>query len=816
LLLTSTSSTQTEGIGFYLSEDSNGNATINKFTFDENTAGLNGPTAPTITNDGAVESNLIGADLQYFASFSDGSNGSGGLNNTFTGTGASYSLAWAQYNNGTYTVDFQTFSPGGTPVFDMPNQILDASGLASFTQAPAWYFRSAGGDPEHNVIYASAIAQLNADTQSDYIQFQFYSVAGAAVDGSFQIDPNLAAYGPDATDLINQQAPSSAHTSSSNSLVFVPNAGSASGYSLAWDDTVTAGGTTYQQVEFAIYHPRTGTLVSQSEFQIADGNVQNVELAATTIDGANVEILAYGDNTGTHVVEFDASGNEIASLFDPSTTTFGGLGLFGDGRISLTYDNVLDASGTSQYTTDIYDLRTTGLNVNDSTDLFTSDQYFAGTHFNDTVTGANNVNNEYYFVGQDAANGAAPSDTFHGGGSGGWNIAIFADARADYTIATQIENGPNVTTITSDGADPAHTGSLAVTNVEILAFDPAGDPTPVNGTIDVNGGTFVILGGSNAVTIEAGATAEIDAAASGETSYTGNVAFAGATGTLQVDHLNELAGQITGITPGDANQVLDLDGFNAQSGDQFSVAPTLNDSGNTVLTVTDTTSDNHPSESLSLVGDHTGDIWTATNDGHGGADVFDPPAANAATSVLSTATADGASGSVAFADANSGDTFSASFTPEGANYVGNFSVSAVTENNGTASVGFDFGSDQVNLSPGGTVTQSYNVTLADAQNPAANGSQNVAVTIGGPGNDNFVFAPGVGADTITNFNPQQDTIELNHFTDAQTVQELQSLITTDAHGDAVLNLGHNDSITLANVTTPQLQQAILANHVLLH
>ncbi len=34
------------------------------------------------------------------------------------------------------------------------------------------------------------------------------------------------------------------------------------------------------------------------------------------------------------------------------------------------------------------------------------------------------------------------------------------------------------------------------------------------------------------------------------------------------------------------------------------------------------------------------------------------------------------------------------------------------------------------------------------------------VLIRGPGNDHFVFAPGLGAETVTNFNPQQDTIEL--------------------------------------------------------
>src|SRR5262249_45235376 len=82
--------------------------------------------------------------------------------------------------------------------------------------------------------------------------------------------------------------------------------------------------------------------------------------------------------------------------------------------------------------------------------------------------------------------------------------------------------------------------------------------------------------------------------------------------------------------------------------------------------------------------------------------------------------------------------------------------------------------------------------------------------------DHFVFAPGIGTETVTNFNWQQDTIELDHFADAQTAQELQSLITTDVHGDAVINLGHNDSITLTGTTPTELQQVIQASHVLLH
>jgi hypothetical protein len=181
-----------------------------------------------------------------------------------------------------------------------------------------------------------------------------------------------------------------------------------------------------------------------------------------------------------------------------------------------------------------------------------------------------------------------------------------------------------------------------------------------------------------------------------------------------------------------------------------------------------------------------------------------------ATSVVDPTVTPGTSnvvGNIALADPNSADTLNATATPEGSNYAGTFALDPVTESNGTASVGFEFslGNDQINLAPGQTLTQSYEVAVTDAQNPAVNVNQAVSVSIGGPGNDNFVFAPGVGADTIVNFNPQADTIELDHFANAQTAQQLASLISTDAHGDAVIELGHSDSITIPGVTASYLQ-----------
>ena len=62
-------------------------------------------------------------------------------------------------------------------------------------------------------------------------------------------------------------------------------------------------------------------------------------------------------------------GNQIASFVDPSTTTFDQLTLLGDGRIALTYDNTLDATGTTQTVTNVYDLRTPGQTINDSASI---------------------------------------------------------------------------------------------------------------------------------------------------------------------------------------------------------------------------------------------------------------------------------------------------------------------------------------------------------------------------------------------------------------------------------------------------------------
>jgi hypothetical protein len=324
-------------------------------------------------------------------------------------------------------------------------------------------------------------------------------------------------------------------------------------------------------------------------------------------------------------------------------------------------------------------------------------------------------------------------------------------------------------------------GLLEATNGGVLQADDA-----------VNGGNANIAGGIVAFEAQANVNVTFDNGSSG-TDY----------GKLDLGHAESFTGTISGFSGTDAahSDVVDLADINFNSA-QFAETYHANTG---VLTVTD------GANSASLTFDGLLGALNFASDGNGGTDITDGAAPSSAAATT-------AQGTLSFDDNDAASNLSANVTAEGQNYVGHLTTDTVTESNGTASVdyGFSLGNDQINVAPGQTVTQSYQVSLVDAQNPAANATQTVAVSIGGAGNDNFVFAPGVGHDTVLNFNAQQDTVELDHFANAQTVQELQSLITADAHGNAVIDLGNHDSITFANTTQAQLQQAVQNGHVLLH
>ena len=87
-------------------------------------------------------------------------------------------------------------------------------------------------------------------------------------------------------------------------------------------------------------------------------------------------------------------------------------------------------------------------------------------------------------------------------------------------------------------------------------------------------------------------------------------------------------------------------------------------------------------------------------------------------------------GSLSFSDAETGDTHSASFVPNGSGYVGTFSLDPVSEAGGAGTLAWHFTVDNVDiqfLAQGQTLTQDYLVTIAD--NNGGSTTQDVTVTI---------------------------------------------------------------------------------------
>ncbi len=403
--------------------------------------------------------------------------------------------------------------------------------------------------------------------------------------------------------------------------------------------------------------------------------------------------------------------------------------------------------------------------------------------------------------------------TLHGGGqidlSDSNENYIFGNAGAtltnlDNTISGSGDIGNGSLVFDNAGVIETHGSSALIIDTGLNVF--------VNtGKLETDGGSLIVdspvTGGGSAVI--AGGTLEFFHASDNNVSFSGDGA-----GMLALDQSQSFTGHISGFGSQDQIDLGDI---------TFSTKTTLSftaDSDGTGGTLT--VSDGLHTAALDMLGNYTAASFVTSTDGHGGtmvdeasittADQGGSIITNTAAGQSAAATADG---TVTFVNVDSSDTATASFTPNDAGYAGTFSLDPVSQSNGSASVGWEFSlaHDQINLVPGETSTQSYGVNVTEAHGSTM--SQTVAVSIGGASDDNFVFHPGLGADTIVNFNPQSDSIELNGFSNIQSEQQLASLITNDAHGDAELNLGHNDSVTLPGMTAAELH-AVLQTAVHLH
>ena len=154
------------------------------------------------------------------------------------------------------------------------------------------------------------------------------------------------------------------------------------------------------------------------------------------------------------------------------------------------------------------------------------------------------------------------------------------------------------------------TGTSSITTTGSLTFNNAEVVNVQSGSLDVG----AAVTGSGSFTISSGAQLEFGASVStGQT-----VTFQGSTGTLKLDDPTHFAGQISGVSG--TGQVLDLAGFDvAHDSITATTGPDSFNGITTTLTVADSTTGK--SVQLALLGrSFRIRLWTATTDGHGGAD----------------------------------------------------------------------------------------------------------------------------------------------------------------------------------------------------
>ncbi len=156
-----------------------------------------------------------------------------------------------------------------------------------------------------------------------------------------------------------------------------------------------------------------------------------------------------------------------------------------------------------------------------------------------------------------------------------------------------------------------------------------------------------------------------------------------------------------------------------------------------------------------------------------------------------------------------------SYDPAADSYDANTGVITVSNGTSTGTVTIDVaggvgsGNTFVFASEGGGTEISDPPSGTDIVDPLAKSSGNSVSSVG----DTFIFHPGMGTDTARNFAGKADPIELDHFANIELIRQLTSLIATGGHGDAVIELGHHDSITLPGVSTNYLQAHL---HSLVH
>src|SRR5262245_47337645 len=357
------------------------------------------------------------------------------------------------------------------------------------------------------------------------------------------------------------------------------------------------------------------------------------------------------------------------------------------------------------------------------------------------------------------------------------------------------------------------TGANVVTNAGTLEATGSGglivnSDVANAGLIWAHGGNITINGavtGSGTAMIDGTATLGFGAASSVDITFAANAA-----GMLTLKDAADFTGTISGFS---SNDQIDLTNIS------YSIASVSNASYSsstniTTLAITDGTS----ADTIKLVGNYTiNTAWHFSSDGHGGTLLTDSlpggsaDLAQTVTAALTTQErtadqftfqSDGQSGTLVSAKTLTASSQSASATDTA---MLDPSSSASSDHQSTAPT-----TTAADIGPASNVAATSQQPTGDTSNIStqAGATTQTAVApaaIGPNGSDTFVFAANFGHETITNFHPDTDAIEIDHTVFAD-FQALLAATYDDGHGNAVIAANPNDTITVKNVTVAQLVQ----------
>ena len=265
-----------------------------------------------------------------------------------------------------------------------------------------------------------------------------------------------------------------------------------------------------------------------------------------------------------------------------------------------------------------------------------------------------------------------------------------------------------------------------------------------------NGGTLQIddpvSGGGSAII--AGGTLIFDAQSNMNVTFD-NGSGTPAYGELVLGHASDFSGQISGFT-GTAPDTTHSDAIDLKDisfGSNITFAYDDNAGTDTGGTLTIFGSGDTVDSITFANGEYTTASFTLSSDGSGGTLITDPPTSTTPIAATTTSSSDSA-----------------------ATLIG--------------------GSNGNNTITGGDIL-------------IGGGPANQSLT-GTGNNDSFVFTPGFGHDTITNFQPTTDVLQIDHSVFAN-VQALLAATQDDGHGNVVITADAHDSIMLQHVTVAQLQ-----------